>query len=286
MSNSNKHPKNKHGLSRYIPEDVKREVRQRCGFGCVICGLGIYEYEHFDPVFTKAKTHNSDGITLLCPNHHASKTAGKLSVETVKLYNAKPKALSQGFANDKFDFRTNNPVVVLGAATFEDVQVLLQLGSEPIISILPSQEEDEPFFLSATLRDQNGQIIMEIDKNEWKTPSGQWDCKIIGKKIEIRSASRQVELIIRQDPPNMLCIERLYMLHREYKIEAYEGRTVSVVSPKGSYINSNEMRLQGSAIGVLMTDEGAIQIGGGSQSGNQSFYVKNMVLSFGNQNAK
>lgn len=30
---------NKYGLTRDIPEDVKRKVRKRCGFGCVICGL-------------------------------------------------------------------------------------------------------------------------------------------------------------------------------------------------------------------------------------------------------
>ncbi len=28
-----------------IPEAMKREVRQRCGFGCLICGLTLYEYE-------------------------------------------------------------------------------------------------------------------------------------------------------------------------------------------------------------------------------------------------
>jgi hypothetical protein len=29
---------NKYGLKRTIPEKIKREVRQRCGFGCVRCG--------------------------------------------------------------------------------------------------------------------------------------------------------------------------------------------------------------------------------------------------------
>ena len=57
---------NKHGLSRYIPEAIKREVRQRCGFGCVICGFGFYDYEHFDPDFADAKFHDPNGMTLLC----------------------------------------------------------------------------------------------------------------------------------------------------------------------------------------------------------------------------
>ena len=29
-----------------VPELMKREVRQRCGFGCVICGMPLYTYEY------------------------------------------------------------------------------------------------------------------------------------------------------------------------------------------------------------------------------------------------
>ncbi len=29
-----------------IPLPIQREVRQRCGFGCVICGLPLYDYDH------------------------------------------------------------------------------------------------------------------------------------------------------------------------------------------------------------------------------------------------
>jgi 5-methylcytosine-specific restriction endonuclease McrA len=41
-----------------IPEGVKREVRQRCGFGCVICGLPIYEYDHLVP-YAQVLSHNT-----------------------------------------------------------------------------------------------------------------------------------------------------------------------------------------------------------------------------------
>ena len=47
--------KNQHGLSRSIPEDVKQHVRQECGFGCVICGNIIIDYEHIDPGFAEAR---------------------------------------------------------------------------------------------------------------------------------------------------------------------------------------------------------------------------------------
>ncbi|WNG79930.1 hypothetical protein C6A86_016810 [Mycobacterium sp. ITM-2016-00316] len=56
-----------------IPDPMKREVRQRCGFGCVICGHPIYEYEHMDD-YAVVKRHGVANITLLCDGHHRLKT--------------------------------------------------------------------------------------------------------------------------------------------------------------------------------------------------------------------
>lgn len=56
--------KNKYGLSRNIPNHIKRAVRQKCGFGCVICGLFICDFDHYAPSFSEAKKHNPDGITF------------------------------------------------------------------------------------------------------------------------------------------------------------------------------------------------------------------------------
>ena len=56
--------KNQYDLSREIPADVKRAVRQACGYGCVICGSAIIEYEHVDPTFNEAREH--DPTARLC----------------------------------------------------------------------------------------------------------------------------------------------------------------------------------------------------------------------------
>ena len=61
---------NKHGLSRNIPPSIKREIRVAAGFGCVMCGSIIYEYEHIEPTFKDAKEHGPHKMTLLCSLHH------------------------------------------------------------------------------------------------------------------------------------------------------------------------------------------------------------------------
>jgi len=41
--------KNKFGLSRTIPEAIKSQIRRDDGYGCVVCGNALYQYEHIDP---------------------------------------------------------------------------------------------------------------------------------------------------------------------------------------------------------------------------------------------
>ena len=51
---------NKHGLSRYIPTNIKLEIRRKSKFGCVMGRCGIYEYEHIIPEFYDATEHNPE----------------------------------------------------------------------------------------------------------------------------------------------------------------------------------------------------------------------------------
>ena len=44
---------------------TKRAVRQRCGFGCVLCGKPIYQYDHMHG-YTLENADDPDAITLLC----------------------------------------------------------------------------------------------------------------------------------------------------------------------------------------------------------------------------
>ncbi len=57
--------KNKHGLGRDIPRAVKTEIRERCGFGCVMCGQIPYDYDHLATPFIEATEHDPDDIVLL-----------------------------------------------------------------------------------------------------------------------------------------------------------------------------------------------------------------------------
>jgi hypothetical protein len=74
---------NKHDLSRRIPADVRRALRQEAGFGCVKCGFAFCEYEHIDPEFADATDHDVTKMAFLCKRCHGEVTAGISSKDSV-----------------------------------------------------------------------------------------------------------------------------------------------------------------------------------------------------------
>lgn len=72
-----------------IPATIKRAVGQRCAFGCVICGLPLYEYDHLIP-YSEVEEHHPGNIVLLCDRHHAEKTKGLLPMQAITAVSKAP----------------------------------------------------------------------------------------------------------------------------------------------------------------------------------------------------
>ena len=65
------------------------------GFGCVICGSPLYEYDHLIP-WSDVHEHEPENLVLLCPQHHAEKTKGFLTVEALASANDNPRNRETG----------------------------------------------------------------------------------------------------------------------------------------------------------------------------------------------
>lgn len=223
---------NKRGLCRDIPDAIKRDVRQRCGFGCVRCGSAIYRYHHFDPPFEEAETHVSDGITLLCGACH-DLAHGFLSRQTLQACNQNPKCFEQGFSYGPFDVGSSSPVVVLGNLTFIGTPIILEVFGKALLAIEPSEQHRTPFRLSATLHDRKGNEMLRIGQNEWQVLSSNWDMEVEKSTITIRHAPRQIALKLRSEPPGKLVIETLDMFYGGLRIIGKEGQPTTAFLPDG-----------------------------------------------------
>jgi hypothetical protein len=214
---------NKHGLGRTISADVKRKVRQRCGFGCVRCGLGFYDYEHFAPDFKDATTHDPACITLLCMQCNQKRARGLLAAETVAQANAAPYCRQHGFTREEWGFGHGPIEVAFGGLTFTDVNTLIEVNGCPILSVRTPEDGSAFYRLSGIFTDSTGKTTLEIEDNEWSAGIDNWDIECIGPRIAIRGGPRDISLVLKSEPPHRLVIEKLHMRYGSYILRGNEN---------------------------------------------------------------
>ena len=265
--------KNKFDLTRAIPDSIKREVRQRCGFGCVFCGSAIYQYEHFAPTFAEATEHAAEGITLLCPSCHDKKTKGFTATSSVATANDSPFCRRQGFSFERFDIGTDAfPEIVIGTLKARNVKTLIRLYGDEILSIRPPETAGSPYLVNAWLCDIEGNEVLKIVDNEWQTRTENWDVTVVGPRISIRRGPGDIALILRAEPPDRLIVERINMSHKGVVITCQEGEDVTIIG-RGNTMHSSGMELDGCQVGIDVSNTGmAIGVGGGS------VYIRSMSI--------
>ncbi len=249
---------NKHGLSRYIPLPIQREVRQRSGFGCVVCGCAIYEYEHVDPPFAEATEHDPSKITLLCGSCHSRVTRKLLSKETVKKAMVKPKCFETGFSFGPFDIGDEYVEVFLAATKWINPLAVLEINGIPLFNVEPPEEKGQPFRISALFFDRNNLEVFKIVQNEWQGQADNWDIEVQASTITVRCAPKDIILKLRAEPPHRIFVERLEMYYQHSKIVVEENKHLLIISPDNSVISwqgGNFCGIECEA-GISITDNG------------------------------
>lgn len=158
--------RNRFGLNRNIPEDIKEQIRNRSGFGCVVCGSIPYEYEHIDPEFVDAQEHDPERMALLCPTHNQEKKKGLLSKRDIYEFYKKPACLINKFAKYKFNTPRESLNWSFGGVKFLNNDKDVCVNGKPILSITGGRTEFEPLLLNGYFYDNNNRNICDIIDNE------------------------------------------------------------------------------------------------------------------------
>lgn len=209
--------KNKNDLSRHIPEEIKRQVRRNCGFGCVICGSAFYEYEHFNPEFNEATAHTPAGITLLCAKHHDDKTRGRMSNNALIEAVANPKCKQTGFSHGSLEFGTKESIVQIGSTVFIDARNIICINGETVLSIKKPEVENAPFLLTLVTEDSHSSN--RVIDNEWIGDAKSWDITTVGRNITVRDGKGSVILDIENIPSEKFIINHINIIFKNFKIE-------------------------------------------------------------------
>lgn len=208
--------------SRNIPLPIQREVRQRCGFGCVMCGLPLYEYEHMAE-WAVVKRHVAEEITLLCDQHHREKTGGLLPTQAVVAANANPFNL-RGGSSKPYDlhFSGNEAIVNIGSNYFTcqdegygTTFIPLMVDSIPLIAFIIA---DGHLLLNLVIFDEFNVPVLHIKNNQLLYSTIPWDIELVGTRLTIREAKRKILLEIQFSPPNKISITKGRLLKNGIEI--------------------------------------------------------------------
>jgi len=195
-----------------IPIPMKRSIRQRCGFGCVLCGLPLYQYDHILG-WANVNRHHEDEILLLCAQHHEEKTKGLLPDEVIREANENPFNLrSDVTAPYTLQFAGNDYLFDVGSVTFTGnldregafVQPI-RVDGTPILGV---RLEDSHYLLNLYIADEAGRIVMTIIENELVLSSWVWDVEFVGRRIVVREGLGKILIDIEFNPPEGLRIRR------------------------------------------------------------------------------
>ncbi|MCG5054499.1 MAG: HNH endonuclease [Myxococcales bacterium] len=230
--------------SRNIPQRMQREVRQRCGFGCVVCGMPLYEYDHLLG-WANVKRHAPDEITLLCRLHHHEKGTGLLPAEQVEEANRSPYNLRTGVSKTyDFHFSGKECQVLIGGnsfgATFSaDPSILLPISIDdtPLLAFSFSQGRIGLFL---NLFDENNELILQIHDNQLVQSTSPWDIQMVGQNLVVREAHRKILVDIVFEPPHRIVISRGRLLRNG--VELLIRPDSIVVSNNGATYTGNHIR--------------------------------------------
>jgi hypothetical protein len=198
-----------------IPEPTKRAVRQRCGFGCVFCGLPLYEYEHMEE-WAQVQRHAESEITLLCDRHHKEKTNGLLPIERVREANRDPYNLRTGvstgydlhYSGESCDFKVGGCDFMFSQAQRPATAIVFAIGDVPLLAFT---FEDGQLLLTIQVFNQAGEPVLWIDRNELKYRTDSWDVSFVGQTLTVRQGSRHILFEVRFAPPNVVEVTRGYL---------------------------------------------------------------------------
>lgn len=192
-----------------IPHPIKRTVRQRCCFGCVICGLPIYEYHHMVP-YSEVREHNESNLTLLCDFHHREVTVGLLPPATVAAANQSPYGAVHGVSSpyalhlsgNQFNVEIGSNHFTGGALHPDGGFTFIPFSVDDIDILWFRVDENGKIFFYMNILDECNLPILTIQANELTYKTDSWDIVFEGTKLAVRQAARDIFLEINFCPPS------------------------------------------------------------------------------------
>lgn len=224
-----------------IPAGVKRSVRQRCGFGCVICGGIVYEYDHVEN-YSLVMEHDENNLVLLCPNHHAEKTRRLLSPDVLSEANSSPYNLRTGSTTPyQLSFGGSDPKALIGSNLFtmeNDDFAVFVIDGNPLMGF---RFEDGRALLQLRVYDEKNRLVLKIVDSELVQSAALWDFEFVGSRLTLRPRNGEILLSLRMVPDeNLVEVTRGTLRYNKVEVEIWP-ECIVILNKPSAFINLSFM---------------------------------------------
>lgn len=189
--------KNIEDRGRYIPEKVRKQLREEVAFGCPIknCGSPYLSYHHFDPPYHLEKHHRPEGMIALCLHHHKAADNGAYKINQLRNFKKYPylKTVKQK-PKGRFEWEREQFIILMGGGAYISNEVILQVKTKDIIWISKSEYGYEN--LNLDIYDQQGKPLFIMRDNDWLIYECFSDliCPPCGNSINLNAEARGVKI--------------------------------------------------------------------------------------------
>lgn len=166
-----------------IPSEIRRQLRKETLFGCCKCGNPILEYHHIKP-YHIVKCHNPADMIAICPNCHHS--IDSYTEAQQRSFKENPYNKSKDNPKGQLVVPQNICAVTTGTLFLLGDGPIIKSGNETYLEIFVS--EQGLLEISLKLFDKANNLILEIERNDWKKGNTSvWD-------IEFKHKSKLLEI--------------------------------------------------------------------------------------------
>jgi hypothetical protein len=88
------------------------------------------------------------------------------------------------------------------------------VSGNPLLLVEEPEEPGALFRLSGMFCDTNGNVMLEIRKNQWLVSAGNWDSEFTGGRIIVSQSKGDQCLIIRALPPDGIAVEKIDLVFK------------------------------------------------------------------------
>jgi hypothetical protein len=178
-----------------VPADVKRQLRQEAGFGCVQCGHPFIQYHH---IISWEEEHHfrPEDMTVFCGNCHYLCSTGALGQNEQRKLKARPKNIADNMLRGALFVNAAELVVHFGGGRAIETPNLLTMSNQPVLTAT-MDKSDGRVLLSAVIQDKKGHAIAALVDNEWTVqPSEVWDFEVFPMHAKVRNGPADIAFAV------------------------------------------------------------------------------------------